>query len=937
MMMKDVCYRVLVSLLLTAILVVPAAAEWVDFTMPWNDGSESFFYDPLDLDTPAGKYGFVQVGPEGHFQVGGARIRFWGIVIPGGAAFPSASVGAQTAERLAKLGFNLVTFHHLDSSLLGLTCDGPLHADRLSRLNDFIDELKARGIYVGLGLFEGRTYGSCPTMDGPLTSYQCRLVSLFDPAAIDLQKSYASQFLLDTGLVNEPAVAMVKLINEVSLFVAWQSGGLNDRPNDPLPDRYLDELDDYWNDWLCAQYDDRTELEDAWEGGIGQKGLESGEDPGAGTVRRVSFPSGTPPEYTWNRYLDTARFYRDLERKYFQTMVDYLKNDLGLQVPISAVHNFYGLGNKVAIYEDLDYMSQNVQWEHPWECPESAWTLPTTFLNTPLVHAETTPIPSYYPAYGGCADSGWDEAWIEKKNTVYKAAFGSAFEGKPFVINEHNHHFPNAYQAEFPVIISSYGCLQDWDGIVIHEYSHSASESYLAGDAIESFFETFNNPVLMAQMPVAARIFRDGLVAEALSTVNVAYSLDYSAAVESDPEWPGPEGPIDQLTDESLLGYFDCQIDPHCYPDSLNLGNAVDMHAPLISKVRNQITEAPTSPAYAAGSSPYTSDTSQLEWDTEGGLVKVDAPDVQAIIGFFGAGSVSTEHLEIEATTDFGSVSLLPLDGKSVALSEALLLTVPSRVKNLTLDVDPADAYGTCGGVPCTVNSWGEGVVVWPVEAEITLCLPGAATVRVHALDGTGNPLSEITVDSLGGNEFAFDIGGDDTLWYGIEVTRVEDTAASFRVTSEGDLFADGDFAAQRFLTGSADVAEWVPVSEPVEPCDVLELDPSRPGAYRKSSCPNSLLVAGIVSTAPGVMLGAEVAEGESGRALLALIGMVPVKVTDEGGAIQPGDLLVSSSVPGVAMRWQTTTDGSSPHLIGKALEPLVGGTGVILALLMGP
>ena len=68
-------------------------------------------------------------------------------------------------------------------------------------------------------------------------------------------------------------------------------------------------------------------------------------------------------------------------------------------------------------------------------------------------------------------------------------------------------------------------------------------------------------------------------------------------------------------------------------------------------------------------------------------------------------------------------------------------------------------------------------------------------------------------------------------------------------------------------------------------------------------------------------------------RALLALIGIVPTYVTDEGGPILPGDLLVASSTPGYAMRWS----GSNPcpcALIGKALEPMTGGEGVILILL---
>ncbi|MCK4392606.1 S8 family serine peptidase, partial [Candidatus Bipolaricaulota bacterium] len=164
-------------------------------------------------------------------------------------------------------------------------------------------------------------------------------------------------------------------------------------------------------------------------------------------------------------------------------------------------------------------------------------------------------------------------------------------------------------------------------------------------------------------------------------------------------------------------------------------------------------------------------------------------------------------------------------------------------------------------------------------------------------------------------------------------------TAAVFRVTKEGNVYADQGYYGQGFHTGSADVAEWVPVSESVEPGDVLELDPSQPGHYRKSRGPCSSLVAGVVSTNPGVILGSSSPTLDIGpwtldSALLALLGIVPVKVTDEGGPIQPGDLLVVSSTAGHAMRWDPT-DGEACGLVGKALEPLDSGTGMIQMLLM--
>ena len=157
-------------------------------------------------------------------------------------------------------------------------------------------------------------------------------------------------------------------------------------------------------------------------------------------------------------------------------------------------------------------------------------------------------------------------------------------------------------------------------------------------------------------------------------------------------------------------------------------------------------------------------------------------------------------------------------------------------------------------------------------------------------------------------------------------------TRAVFRIERDtGNVFTDGAFHGAGFITVSADVAEWVPVSEPVEPGDVLEIDPENPGHYRKARGPCSSLVAGVVSTEPGFVLGH--GEDTEGKVLLALMGIVPVKVTDEGGPIQPGDLLVVSSTPGYAMRWDP--DSGLCGFVGKALEPWEEGEGVVLVLIM--
>ena len=64
----------------------------------------------------------------------------------------------------------------------------------------------------------------------------------------------------------------------------------------------------------------------------------------------------------------------------------------------------------------------------------------------------------------------------------------------------------------------------------------------------------------------------------------------------------------------------------------------------------------------------------------------------------------------------------------------------------------------------------------------------------------------------------------------------------------------------------------------------------------------------------------------------MAMMGIVPTKVSTENGSIKPGDILVSGSTAGYAMKGtnRRRMDGA---VIGKALAPLRAGSGVIEVL----
>jgi len=87
----------------------------------------------------------------------------------------------------------------------------------------------------------------------------------------------------------------------------------------------------------------------------------------------------------------------------------------------------------------------------------------------------------------------------------------------------------------------------------------------------------------------------------------------------------------------------------------------------------------------------------------------------------------------------------------------------------------------------------------------------------------------------------------------------------------------------------------------------------------------------GVISSAPGILLGSNDGQDNTQKRPVALSGTVPVKVSNENGPIKPGDAITSSSVPGVGMK--ATQPG---HIVGIALtsfEPQVqeGYEGVVV------
>jgi len=152
--------------------------------------------------------------------------------------------------------------------------------------------------------------------------------------------------------------------------------------------------------------------------------------------------------------------------------------------------------------------------------------------------------------------------------------------------------------------------------------------------------------------------------------------------------------------------------------------------------------------------------------------------------------------------------------------------------------------------------------------------------------------------------------------------------------TAGGIVLPDGSVQSTAW-TGvlcGGDYAESVDVSGDrahYGPGDVLVIDPDAPAKFLKSGEPYSTAVLGVYSTKPGVLGRRQTGPTSPDEVPMAMVGIVPTKVSAENGAIRPGDLLVTASIPGYAMKG-TDRGRMLGAVVGKAMGSLDSGTGVI-------
>ena len=692
--------------------------EWFPVAVPVLDSSSSATHMGRLLEAPAGKHGRVTVR-DGHFYFAdGTRARFWGTNLTFDAALPPVEKADAVAARLAKLGFNMVRLHHLDT--LGAPrgifdyASGKstvLDEAALRRLDALVAALGRHGIYYDYNLHVGRRYFVADGLPAPLTRKQ-KFATNFVEELLRLQEEMSSRLLQRvntvTGVryIDDPALALIELTNESSMFSGLVSGAFDAGSPSALPAPYLARYQEQWNRWLRSRYASQQALAAAW----GARGLLGDEDLAAGTVRAPS--KRGLRRMNEQRLAASLRFLVDLQVAAHERLRDHLRR-IGVQVPITGTQH-YDIAPGLQAQARMDYVDTHGYWNSPRGQGRNARIVPgASMVANPGRHESgmrlglASPIPRW---------------------TLSKV------QGKPLTVSEWNHCWPDAHSYELIPLAAAYADYQDWDGMMHFAYAQSA-EMLLAGDSFSNPFTTACSGVAAALMPVAALIYERG----DLRADPTALVLHY------DPEHLY-DGVKQRIGSESRYWW----------------GKQLPWEAGLVRRVERSF-----SPGRDQGSGgdlvregPLQTTTGEITWTVEEagrrGWVAIAAERVAGVVGGLSGATRQAGVLTTRVDVD-GTIMAISLDDLPLTQSARILVAVAGSERNHGQVMEDGRIV-ELGGAPVEMRRISGAVRLQRA--------PTAPRLKAEALDLRGQPLAAITLGQSDGGGIELPLGQAPVVHY---------------------------------------------------------------------------------------------------------------------------------------------------------------------------
>ncbi|MDQ0290012.1 hypothetical protein [Oligosphaera ethanolica] len=466
-------------------VVLTANDEWLPLqaSLGVEPGSAVDFSVFGLADGPAGKYGKV-VRNGRHFEFErqpGKAQRFYGVNLCFMAQYLEDDQAVELAERLYRLGYNTVRFHHHESNLQDRSQGDSVSINpvRQAQFDRLFAELKKRGIYMTTDTYVSRKVFAkeiWPDATGDVSMNDMKMLLPVNDAAFANWVAFTRNFLghvnPHTGLTlaQDPALAWISLINEGNFgnFIGALSG------------RVKDEWLRAWNDWLGKRYASVAARNQAW-----------GREADAVLADLPTGGRGTVAERR-----DFDRFQLDVATAMYRKMTAFLRDELGCQALFTDMNSWTSHAWTQLYRSEFDYVDEHFYVDHPVFLQKS-WQLPSTCGNA-------SPVKRGEPGGG---------------HTAYLRLLD-----RPFAISEYNYSGPGRYRGVGGILTGCMAALQDWAAIWRFAYSHGGNmfEMGFAG-----YFDMASDPLNQAAERATLCLFMRGDMSPASRTIAISLAKDH--------------------------------------------------------------------------------------------------------------------------------------------------------------------------------------------------------------------------------------------------------------------------------------------------------------------------------------------------------------------------------------------------------------------------
>jgi hypothetical protein len=256
-----------------------------------------------------------------------------------------------------------------------------------------------------------------------------------------------------------------------------------------------------------------------------------------------------------------------------------------------------------------------------------------------------------------------------ERNPIYEANLvhwiaAAHVVGRPLSVSEWGLDARGALapdRQDIPLYVAASAAMQGWDALMFFAYSQEALEE---GRSTPSVYQAYDDPALIASLPAAALLYRQGHVREATTTyvfVPNEHLLFYQA-----------ESPANSLAlrTASERGRFLIAM-----PDVPELPWLDKSAVPAGARIIRDVHES----QIAADSTQVVSDSGELRRDWKEGIFAIDTPRTQAVMGRIGGKAITLTDVEADVTTANALIAVQSLDGKPLRQSQRIMISVAAR------------------------------------------------------------------------------------------------------------------------------------------------------------------------------------------------------------------------------------------------------------------